>query len=202
MNGRTSISLVGLGALAAVILLGWLFSQLPVSYRNSGSMLSGQETRSDFSVSGSIPALRALDDHYQRAVVMLHAKQYGYAVGELRKVLEIAPKLAEGWVNMGYALIGLQRYQEARAAFLRSLDIRPRQVNAYYGLAESQWELGERYSAIASMETFIHLSTEENNFVRKARSAVWEWREALNPQESSDATSVDRPDSTDGASAG
>lgn len=170
--------------LTSVLVLGWLFSQVPEHYRRlrqAPRLVDDAPARIDAKAPDQRQRrlLDRLDRHYRRAVVLLHARAYAEAVSELTTVLDIAPRLAEGWVNIGYALLGLKRYQEARNAFLRAVDLRPDQTNAYYGLGETEWELGHHLAALGAMETFIHRSSEESEFVRKARSAVWEWRDWL-----------------------
>ena len=119
-----------------------------------------------------------LDQRYEQAVTMLHAGRYAYALVALENVLEIAPQLPEAWANAGYAYIGLEQYQSARAAFLHAIDLRPQLVNAYYGLALAEEGVGNMLMAIAAMESYLHQADEDDPYLRKAESAVWEWREA------------------------
>src|SRR5512143_2676632 len=72
---------------------------------------------------------------FDQAVAMLHARQYDYAIKALHRVLELAPKLPEAHVNMGYALLGKEDYKTAADFFNTATELRPQQANAYYGLA-------------------------------------------------------------------
>jgi len=117
---------------------------------------------------------------FDRAVVMLHARQYEYALVALQRVIDIAPKLAEAYVNAGYALIGLERWPAAAEAFYTAIDLNPRLVNAYYGLAVALEGQGELLLAIGAMESFVHRAEADDPFHRKASAALWEWRDALN----------------------
>ncbi|MFQ5470108.1 MAG: tetratricopeptide repeat protein [Gammaproteobacteria bacterium] len=120
-----------------------------------------------------------LENRFEQAVVMLHAKEYEHAITALHRVIELSPRMPEAYVNMGYALLGLERYQAARDFFITAADIQPYQGNAYWGLAVSQEKLGDLEAALGAMRTFIHLTPPESPFLKKARSALWEWEETL-----------------------
>ncbi|MBF0295647.1 MAG: hypothetical protein HQL96_10710 [Magnetococcales bacterium] len=115
---------------------------------------------------------------FEQGAMMLHAKQYEHALTAFHWVLQHAPELPEAHVNMGFAMLGLERPEVARDFFQTAITLRPEQVNAYYGLALSLEELKDRPGAIGAMRTFVHLSKEETPFVRKARAALWEWGQA------------------------
>lgn len=117
-----------------------------------------------------------IEQRFQQAVAMLHAKKYEYAATALHRVLELDPTLVEAHVNMGYAMIGLRRYDVARDFFESATRLRPMQANAYYGMAEALEGLNDIAGAIGAMRTYIHLSKPDDPFVRKARSALWEWQ--------------------------
>lgn len=120
-----------------------------------------------------------LQERFDQAVAMLHAKQYDFAIKALHRVIELAPQMAEAYVNMGYALIGLENWPAARDFFNTAIDMRPFQANAYWGLAIALEELDDLEGALGAMRTFIHLSPPNDPFLRKARSALWEWESAL-----------------------
>ena len=118
----------------------------------------------------------------QQGVVMLHAKRYEHAMTAFHRVLELDPAMPEAHVNMGFALIGLQRFSAARDFFESAIALRKQQVNAYYGLAVALDELRDRPGAIGAMRTFVHLSKPDDPYQRKAQAALWEW-EAARDQE-------------------
>jgi len=120
-----------------------------------------------------------VEERFQQAVAMLHAKQYDYAVKALRRVIQLEPGLTEAYVNLGFAFCGLNDYKAARDAFNQAIDMKPYQTNAYWGLAISSEGLGEVEIALGAMRTFIHLSEPNEPFLRKARSALWEWESSL-----------------------
>jgi len=116
---------------------------------------------------------------FQQAVAMLHAKQYGHAATALHRVLQIAPRMPEAHVNMGFALLGLGRYGVARDFFRSALEIRPTQANAYYGLAMAEEGLGDVESGLGAMRSFLHFSPANDPYRTRARAALWEWEQAL-----------------------
>lgn len=123
-----------------------------------------------------------LRQRFQQAVAMLHAKRYDYAITALHRVLELAPRMPEAYVNMGFALLGKKRYRAARDFFQAAIDLRPYQDNAYWGLAVALEGLGDLEGAVGAMRTFIHLAPSDprtESFVRKARAALWEWGSRL-----------------------
>ena len=116
---------------------------------------------------------------FDQAIAMLHAKQYDYAVKALHRVLELAPKMPEAHVNMGYALIGLEEYKAAGDFFDTATALKPMQTNAYYGLALAYEGQKDYPLAISAMESFIHLAKDDHPYLDKTRSASWEWGEHI-----------------------
>lgn len=116
-----------------------------------------------------------IDQRFAQAVIMLHSRQFEHAATALHRVLELAPDMPEAHVNMGYAMIGLERYSVARDFFESATVLRPQQANAYYGLALALDALRDRPGARGAMRTFIHLSAPDAPFVKKAKAAIWEW---------------------------
>jgi Flp pilus assembly protein TadD len=116
---------------------------------------------------------------FDQAVAMLHAKQYDHAVAALHRVLELAPAMPEAMVNMGFALLGQQRADDARGFFLAAIEVRPAQANAYYGLAMAEEQRHDLPAALGSMRSYLHLSKADDPYRAKARSALWEWEEQL-----------------------
>lgn len=136
---------------------------------------------------------------FGQAVAMLHAKQHEHAVTALHRVLELAPRLPEAHVNMGFALLGLQRADAARGFFESALALDPNQANAYYGLAMAHESLGDLALARGAMRAYLHLARHERDeHLARARAALWEWE---SPPRSPQATSP-RPAPNPAATAG
>jgi len=120
-----------------------------------------------------------LTQRFEQAVLMLHAKRYDNAVVALHRVIELSPRMTEAYVNMGYALLGLKDNKAAHDFFSTAIDLNPYQANAYWGLAVTLEDSGDLKAALGAMRIFIHLSKPDNPFVRRARSAIWEWESTL-----------------------
>jgi tetratricopeptide (TPR) repeat protein len=121
-----------------------------------------------------------LTQRFDAAVALLRSRQYAAAVAALHQVIERAPQLPEAHVNMGYALLGLQRPALARQAFDRATALRPQQANAYYGLALASEAEGDLEMALGAMRSYLHLArSEDEAHLRRARAALWEWETRL-----------------------
>lgn len=125
------------------------------------------------------PVPELVEQRFQQAVVMLHARRFEFAVAALEQVLEHRPRMPEAHVNMGYARLGAGDVEGAVAHFRQAIDLRPAQANAYYGLAEALEAQGELPGAVGAMRTFIHLTDPEDPFLPRARAALWEWRQRV-----------------------
>jgi Flp pilus assembly protein TadD len=123
-----------------------------------------------------------IDLHFKRGIVMLHARRYEEAAVSYHAVLKLAPRLPEAHVNMGFALLGLERAAAAANFFMTAIELRPQQANAYYGLAVSYEQLQDVEAARGAMRTFIHLAEADNQYLPKARAALWEWESERNAQ--------------------
>ncbi len=122
---------------------------------------------------------RQVDERFQQAIMMYHAKRYEFALKALDRVIELAPNMAEAYVNKGYALMGLGRNEEALRQFHIATEMRPYLANAYWGMAMASEHLGDLEGALGAMRTYIHLSPPNDPLLRKARAALWEWESSL-----------------------
>jgi Flp pilus assembly protein TadD len=120
-----------------------------------------------------------LRQQFELAVARLRAGQPEQAAIALRRVLVLAPQLPEAHANMGYALLGMQRFGAARTFFESATALRPAQANAYYGLAVALEQLDDLPGAVGAMRTYVHLTDGDDPHVRKARAALWEWEAQL-----------------------
>lgn len=120
-----------------------------------------------------------IDIRFKQGVIMLHAKQPEHAMTAFYRVLELAPKMPEAHVNMGFALLAQKRYKEALVYFDNATELNRNQLNAYFGMAEAQEGLGNYQGALEAMEAWLHRAAADDPFRRRAEAAVWEWRERL-----------------------
>lgn len=122
---------------------------------------------------------QAIEREFAEGARLLAAKEYQAAASALHRVLELAPQMPEAHVNMGFAMIGLQKPAMARDFFEAAISLRETQMNAYYGLAVSLEAIGDLEGALGAMRTYVHRSQPDDPFVRKANSAIWEWEAQL-----------------------
>ncbi len=119
-----------------------------------------------------------IEMRFSQAVIMLHSKQYDNAIKSLHRVLELAPRMPEAHVNMGYAFLGGGDAKTARDFFASAIELNLNQLNAYYGLAMASEVLGDMESALGAMRTYVHLSPKDDPYIARARAALWEWQAA------------------------
>ena len=121
----------------------------------------------------------AFDRHFRQGVSLLRAGRAGEALRVLKAATAIAPNVPEAHVNLGFAAIALGHAQEAEASFLKAIELKPGQRNAYFGLAESRELQSDHRGALHAMRTFVHLTPEDDRFRRRADAAIWEWQALL-----------------------
>ena len=115
--------------------------------------------------------------HFDWAVTQLRAGNFAQAIPGFQAVLEQIPVMPEAWVNMGFAHIGLEQYEQALSAFEVAIDLRPTQVNAYWGLAVGLEGLCDIPGAIGAMRTYLHLAAPDDPYRARANAALWEWEQ-------------------------
>ncbi len=156
---------------AAVFLFGWALNHwiagstaLPVP--TSTIEMNGDER---------LPQL------FSAAVEHMQQGSYQRALDLWHKALLLAPDIPEIKVNMGFSLYELGEYATARDAFIDAMEQNAYQANAYYGLAIASEKMGDLEGALGAMRSYIHLAVagDDDRFMRRARSALWEWEAQL-----------------------
>lgn len=185
IGNRSAVSALSL-ALGAIVVSALVLLSVgaEMSARMASAHLPGQgpqtfQTRPDAGgdAAPTDPRLAEIEQRFGQAVVMLHARRYQEAVVALERVIELSPRLPEAYINLGYALLGLEQNEHARDFFLAATELDPYQGNAYWGLAVALEALDDLDGALGAMRTYIHLAPPDDPYVRKARSALWEWDE-------------------------
>ena len=127
-----------------------------------------------------VPQL-TIDQHFNQAINYMQEKQYQLASFEWQQLLVLNNRMPEVHVNLGFSQYELGLYQSAMDSFNRAMELNPYQANAYYGLAICFEKLGDIPAAKGAFRSFIHLAKQDDPFVRKARSALWEWEDKVKP---------------------
>ncbi len=165
-------------SLIAILVLGGMFITLA---RDLGPVTQASRAQAPVPVLPDDPnATHEVSIRFDQGVALLHAKRYEYAATAFQRVIEIAPRMPEAHVNLGFAFLGVQQYEDAGNEFNLATQLHPEQANAYWGLALAMEGLKDYEGALGAMRAYIHLSRTPNDpYVPKARAALWEWEEQL-----------------------
>lgn len=162
------------GTIAAVILLLLVLGLLVslIGQQDLGEITPSREPAPEAGAADT----RRVHQRFQQAVAMIEQRQYEHAVVALHDVLKTSPTMPEAHANMGFALIELQQFELAQSFFETAIDLRPGQVNAYYGLAIANKARGMTPDAISAMQVFTHLAANNDPFRARAQAALQQWR--------------------------
>jgi tetratricopeptide (TPR) repeat protein len=156
---------LGLCAVFAVTWLVWIDARYQVGM---------EQGKRNLAMHALNEAAGEVDQRFKEAVIMLHAKRYENAIKSLHRVLEINPNMPEAYVNMGFALLGLEDYRAARDFFEGAIELQVMQTNAYYGLGEALIGLKDFEGALGAMKTYVHLVKPDDAFAAKANAKIAE----------------------------
>lgn len=162
--------------LGATLVIG---SLLAYSSADNDSVAKSLDPRADGAAHAADKRKQEVARRFSQGVALLNAKEYEAAASELHRVLELAPQLPEAHVNMGFAMIGVERFALARDFFNSAIDLNTQQVNAYYGLAVALEGLRDMRGALGAMRAYVHLSKADDAYLPKAQAAIWEWETEL-----------------------
>jgi Tfp pilus assembly protein PilF len=113
--------------------------------------------------------------HEALGEVLLSGKRFPEAARAFEQAVEVEPSLALGWYNLGYTARRLGDPGRARDAWRRYLALRPEDLDARLGLAESLRALGDREASLEAYQDFVELARplpDEAGRVQKAREAM------------------------------
>ena len=97
----------------------------------------------------------------------LYAEEYALAVENFKKVIEMAPDIAEGYVNLTTAYLRQNLPADARASSLRALEIFPKTALLHYNLACAYALEDEPQKAIDSLTQAVNLNPELKTFAQQ-----------------------------------
>ncbi len=138
----------------------------------------------------ALPADSQITTQFNSAVNALRERRHWQAIEGFRAVLDEAPTMPEAYVNIGFAHLELKQFGLAKQAFNTALELRADQINAYWGLAVSHEGFCEIPAAIGAMRTFAHLAKQDNPYLKKANSALWEWDQLKQAAQLRDDTQI------------
>lgn len=183
-HGTRDVRLAATGVtLALTLVIGLLLAYWPNDIGSSAASVTAGI--GDPASHAADKRKQEIDREFADGVRLLNARQYQAAASALHRVLELAPQMPEAHVNMGFAMIGLDKPALARDFFEAAISLRTTQMNAYYGLAIALEATGDVEGAMGAMRTYVHRSQADDPFVRKANAAIWEWEEQIAKKRSS-----------------
>ena len=76
----------------------------------------------------------------------------------VRRSIQLSPKNAKGWRNLGDVLIWQKRYQEAEESIQKSIALNPKHGPVYFSLGQCREGLGDPTGAIEAYREALHYS--------------------------------------------
>jgi tetratricopeptide (TPR) repeat protein len=116
---------------------------------------------------------------FEHGANLLRQGELARARQALELLIRLAPKLPEGYINLGFVLFEQGNTKASLRAFNYATQLNRYQSNGYYGAALAYERLQDYEAAMGQMRSFIHLSQAGNRFLAKARSALWEWEKII-----------------------
>jgi tetratricopeptide (TPR) repeat protein len=90
----------------------------------------------------------------------LYAEEYASAIENFKKVIEMAPDIAEGYVNLSTAYLRQNLPADARASCLRALQTFPQAALLHYNLACAYALEGASQKSVNSLTQAVRLNPE------------------------------------------
>ena len=97
----------------------------------------------------------------------LYAEEYAPAIENFKKVIEMAPDIAEGHVNLTTAYLRQSLAVEAREACLRALQTFPKTALLHYNLACAYALAGESQKSVKSLTQAVNLNPDLKTFAEQ-----------------------------------
>ena len=97
----------------------------------------------------------------------LYAEEYAPAVENFKKVIEMAPNIAEGYVNLTTAYLRQNLPIEARETCMHALNTFPKTASLHYNLACAYALEGESQKAVDSLTQAVNLNSDLKTFAEQ-----------------------------------
>ncbi len=97
----------------------------------------------------------------------LYAEEYAEAIANFKTVIEMAPDIAEGYINLTTAYLRQNLPAEARTSCLHALQIFPKTALLHYNLACAYALEGESQKAVDSLTQAVSLNPELKTFAQQ-----------------------------------
>jgi tetratricopeptide (TPR) repeat protein len=93
--------------------------------------------------------------HYTRALVLMAEDDYYSAMLEADASLQLAPGHADAMALRATANLYMERWEDAAEDFQLAYEMNPAYVEALFGLARAQAQLGQTDAAIATLQHYL-----------------------------------------------
>lgn len=97
----------------------------------------------------------------------LDEAQYSDALQAFGQVVKLRPDYADGYINLGVADIGWEKYHEARPALAKALSLAPNSARALYYMAQVERREGSGDAEIADFENVVRQYPESRDARRE-----------------------------------
>ena len=101
-----------------------------------------------------------------RVLILMHAKKWDKALADSRKLCEVRPGAAIGYIHTAFCLHELGRSSEAKSALLSGPAVLLQEPTYHYNLACYECALGNLESAQAHLETSIALDKKFRDYAK------------------------------------
>jgi len=92
---------------------------------------------------------------FHRALIALEEDHYDEAIANLREVLRLEPEMASGYLELGRALVHVQRYQEAVPVLRTAAERNPDSGMAHYELGLALIKTGQWEASLPEMQAAV-----------------------------------------------
>jgi tetratricopeptide (TPR) repeat protein len=100
---------------------------------------------------------------YLDAVQAIKGEQYEIAIEKLKKMLELLPNFAEGYMAYGMVLDRQGKNSEAIIQYEKSVTLKPGLAVAWINLASVHQKTGDLQSALTDLKKYLELSPDAPN---------------------------------------
>jgi len=100
------------------------------------------------------------DTYYKRADAGAEVGEYGQAIADYSKAIELDPRHAPAYFNRAYAYGEIGEYDKAIANYSKVIELDPSDAQAYYNRGLDYRNKGEVPKSVSDLEKSIKLSTD------------------------------------------
>jgi tetratricopeptide (TPR) repeat protein len=110
-------------------------------------------------------------EKFREAITLSAARDYDRSVPLLHEVLADSPTMKDAWLQLGVELVRAARYEEARQAFTRLVEVDPADANSFVSVASVLFTLGRLDEAQSNAAMALRLAAPAD---RRAKTSACE----------------------------